>query len=152
MNKSLRSASDSSSFKPMIRRVKPGLTYNALSPVTWTVVSNASMSTITWIMCRWTGTYRMHPHNRMAVPHRFPTDEFPIPPCILSLSETIVLGLQSFKQAFDGVGKAFVRRDLRHPCRIATAFRNAEESQKSQSGWLALVGYVRVVADAAQFC
>ena len=33
LNKSWRSASDSSSFKPIMRRVKPGLMYKAFSPV-----------------------------------------------------------------------------------------------------------------------
>jgi hypothetical protein len=91
----------------------------------------------------------MHPHNRMIVPHRLPANKLAIAPRILSLSETIMLGFQSFEQAFDGFGESFVRSDLRHPGCVAATCGNAEERQQGQPGWLAFVRYVGVVADCA---
>jgi hypothetical protein len=97
-------------------------------------------------------THRMHPHNRMVIPHRLPANKLAIPPRILRLSETIMLGFKSSEQAFDGFGQSFVSGCVRHPGCVAATCGNAEERQEGQSRWLAFVRYVGVVADCAQFC
>lgn len=99
LNKSWRSASDSSSFNPMMRRVKPGLMYRAFSPVAWkrlakcrTIESNCNGR-----------AYRMHAHDRMVVLDRLPANELAISPRVLGLSKAIVLSLQAFEQALNRI-------------------------------------------------
>lgn len=86
----------------------------------------------------------------MIILHRLSTHELPVPSRILSLSETIVLGFQTFQKTLDGVRETLVRSHLRHPSCVATACGHTEQCQEGQAGRLALVRHVRMVPDCAQ--
>lgn len=100
-----------------MRRVKPGFTYSAFWPVTWS-------KSLAWSpelgKNNIKATYRMHTNNRMLIPHWLATDEIAILPCVLCLAEAVVLSCQAFQQFLDRLGKQVVGRGLRNPGSVAT--------------------------------
>ena len=143
-------ASDSSSFSPMIRLVKPGCTNRAFCPVTCTPPLAATHPANITLTPRSVSTYRMHPYNRMLRFHRLPAYKLPIPPRALGLPEPVMLCPQPLQQLLDRLRQPLVSSDLRNPCRISARGGNFQQREHGDRGWLVLVRDIGVVARGRQ--
>jgi hypothetical protein len=140
LKSSFRSASDSSSLRPTMRFVNPGLIKSAFWPVACKMLV---MQAVVWNRRT---TYRMDPHNRMLTLYRFPSYEFSVPPCIFSLLESRMLSSQSLQQFFYRIAQSLISSDLANPRRIATRLRHIQQRQDRDARCLVLVGHIAVIS------
>lgn len=146
LNRSCKRASDSSWLRPIMRLVKPLLTNRAFSPVTFELI----VSTTHLCLSLLHATYWVNPHNGVLRLHWLSADKLSIAASVLCLVETAVFSTQALKKSLDWLRQASICCGLRCPCGIATGWRNGQEGENGNSGWLMFVRNIGMVPGSCQ--